>query len=330
MIDWSWWERAKDAPHLIGKTPELTVTTEPRAGFFRTRFKGKEWEPVHIWQEDDGSWQARRNGRAVEADAIWTYACRYPISQEVYEAVAERGEPWPDSDPTVAAALAKPGHNLGDEFETLKDEIDSAEAGADRYKGISNEEQAGRAQSLRARLNELSGQADKLREAAKKPHLEAGKQIDAKWMPLVKSAKAIADTIKREIEAYQTIKLQEQRRLEAERRQEELRRQAEEERLAKEVRAAEEAGRVPVVPPTPAPLPEVQPLVPDTIKGNYGRAATVGVEIVVDAITDQDALYQSLREHPDLKACLLDLAKRALKAGRIVPGITTMERAKIS
>jgi hypothetical protein len=327
---WAWWEAALATPKLIGIAPSLQIHDgDPQQGFYKTRWKGKNWEPVAIWREED-TWFALRNGRGVDANEIWTWVCRFPITSEAYDrAVAGGG--WADDDPSVAAALAKPGHNLGDEFETLKDEIDSAEAGADLYKGIDSDERVGRAQSLRARLNELAGKADKLREAAKKPHLEAGKKVDAQWMPLVKSAKAIADTIRWEIEKYQTLKLQEQRKLEALRQRELDRIAREEEVLKAKIAEAEAAGLTPVVPPTPAPLPEIVPVfVPDKIKGNYGRAATLGTEIVVTGITDQDALYQSLRDHPDLRACLLDLAKRALKAGRIVPGITTEERAKIS
>jgi hypothetical protein len=294
---WHWWSMALANQKDIGKPP-LTITTEPQQGFYKTKYKNGPWEPVAIWKEGD-KWIALRSGKSVDADAIWTWCCRNPISAEAYEqAVAGRG--WDDDDPTVAAAMGGPGHNVGNitDFEILKSEIESAEAGIDSYKGISTDEQAGRAQSLRARLNELAGQADKLREGLKKPHLEAGKAIDAQWMPLVKSPKAMADTLRREIEVYQTHKLREQRRLEAER------------------QAGEEA-----VPPPP---------VADKVKGSYGRAASVTTELVVTTITDQDALYGALRDHPDLKACLLNLAQRGVRAGHSLPGITVEERAKIS
>jgi hypothetical protein len=197
------------------------------------------------------------------------------------------------------------GHNVGDtdDIETLADQIESAKQGAEAYRDIESEEQAAKAQSLRARLNELSGQADKKREAYKKPHLEAGKAIDQKWMPLVKEAKGIADQLRKYIEVFKTAQLL-QRRLEERQREE----------------AAQNAATV------PPPLPPVD----TTIKGSYGRAATVGTELVVTAITDQDAVYQFFRDNPDLQACLFKLAQWGIKAQLAVPGITTEERAKIS
>jgi len=51
---------------------------------------------------------------------------------------------------------------------------------------------------------------------------------------------------------------------------------------------------------------------------------------VVTAITDQDALYRFLRDHPDLKNCMFDLAKRAVAKGHDVPGVETQEQARVA
>jgi hypothetical protein len=56
-------------------------------------------------------------------------------------------------------------------------------------------------------LLELSGEADKQREGLKRPIIDAGKAIDAKWQPLVKKAKDFADTIRAAISAWETTKL---------------------------------------------------------------------------------------------------------------------------
>ena len=105
----------------------------------------------------------------------------------------------------------RPSFSVAD---VLRDQIDAAKAGVGTYAKISDDETAGKAQSLRSRLNELSGEADKKREALKRPHLEAGKAIDKEWQPLVKSAKEAADGIRSALSAYETDKLARQRRAE--------------------------------------------------------------------------------------------------------------------
>jgi hypothetical protein len=296
---WAWWEDA-----LTGRIGNITTT--PEWGYYKTKTKAGPWEPVAIWQDEQGNWYARRNNRPVEADEVWTWCCRHPITHDAYEQAVESGK-WADDDPTVVSMI---GHNVGDDLEALRDQIENAAVGAEAYLTITTDDQAGKAQSLRARMNELAGTADKAREKLKRPHLEAGKAVDAEWMPLVRDAKAIADLLRKGIEAYQTVKLQEQRRLEAERRREE--------------EAARRAGEEVVAPPPPPPIE-------DKVKGTYGRAATVGVETVVAEVTDQDALYKYMRDRSEVLACLTELARRAVKAGRTdIPGIKLEERAKIS
>jgi hypothetical protein len=239
------------------------------------------------------------------------------------------GEGWPDDEPTVASMI---GHNVGDvsDIDLLRDQIEAAKQGAEVYETIDSNDMAGKAQSLRARMNELAGNVDKKREELKAPHLKAGKAIDAEWMPLVKEAKGVADWLAKAIGAFRDRQRLERQRLELERQREEAARQREEEQARETARAALEAGRPVVIPPAPEPLPPLPPPPDDRVKGNYGRAAHVATVRVVTAITDQDALYSSLREHPDLRACLLDLAQRALRAGHEPPGVTIEERAKVS
>jgi hypothetical protein len=327
MNDWSWWQSALENPREIGKSLKVSVDS-PEVGFFKTRYKGKQWEPCALWQDEDGKWIALRNGKPVDAMALWNWVCRTPVSAEEYER-ALSGNGWSDDDPVVAAAIGI-GHNVGSDIDALRDQIEAAKEGADAYYGIENDAQAGRAQSLRARMNELAGEADKKREELKKPHFEAGKKIDKEWMPLIKEAKAVADMLRQRITDYETLKLRERQRLEAERQRAEQERLAEEERARETARLALEAGRPVVVPPAPAPLPPLPPAPETTLKGNYGRAASIGVEKVIAEITDMDALFQWLRNDPDMTAYLLYLAQRAVKAGHEVPGVRIEERARVS
>lgn len=320
---WAFWRAALKNPAEIGKS--LPVHDgDACQGYWRARNRDKTFDPVAIfYPEGSDVLVAYRNGREVRAEDVWSFCCRYPVTYEAYNnALAGKG--WPDDDAIVAAQVAPPapGDNSGevDEATTIADQIESALAGMAAYAKIADDTTAAKALSLRNRLNELSNQADKIRTKQKEPHLEAGKAVDAKWQPLVKKAKAGADAVKNAIADFETEKLRKQR--------EEERRQAEELRKQQEAAsAAEPAGEAPQVetmvasPPAAAPAP---------IKPTYGKAASVGVKIVVDEVKDWLALAAYMIEHPDLRAKLLELAQRALDAGRTnVPGITTQEKATV-
>ncbi|WP_133676435.1 hypothetical protein [Aquamicrobium defluvii] len=255
---------------------------------------------------------------ADHADEIWTWCCDWPISEEAYRSVAENGEAWPGSDPVVQEQVAGAGHNSGeiDEAEAFADQVDAAEKGKDAYARIADDEQLAAAQSLRSRLLELKSEGEKKHKREKEPHLEAGRAVDKKWLPNVKRAQAAADAIRASMNTYETEKLRKQREAEAA-------------RLTAEIAARKEADKA----NAPAPVeqqPEPVAAAPTPIRGSYGRAASVSVVNVVTAITDQDALYRFLKDHPDLKNCMFDLAKRAVAKGHTVPGVTVEEQAKVA
>jgi hypothetical protein len=312
---------------------------DPQPGFYRKRTgKAAGYVPVAIWPQG-GKMVALVDGKEADAAEIWSYVCQYPILEEWYRARMV-GQPWPDESAAVTASLAPPpsGHNNPptDEAEILQGQIEAASAGAAEYHEISDDATASKAQSLRSRLLELSGNADKLREDRKRPHLEAGKAIDAKFMPLVKVAKAAADGIRSALSAHETRKAREADR---------IRREAEEARLKAEreaaqlrgeaenaAREAENAGLP--APAPPAPIPEPEPPAPApvpeaavAIRGAYGRAAAVKV-VKVAKVVDQDAAYMAMRTHKELVELIAKLAQRAAVAGVEVAGVeVTEERA---
>lgn len=326
IIDpWTWWQAALKNPAKIGSKELPVHDSDPRQGYFRVRYgKDKPFEPVAIWKDEDGKWLAYRSGREVNAEAIWTSCCRNPVTHAAYLAAVD-GKGWPDDDKVVALQVvpAEPsiGDNSGevDQSETLKDQIDAALAGMTAYAKVSDDETAAKALSLRNRLNELSGQAEKIRVKQKEPHLEAGKAVDAKWQPLVKSAKAGADKVRDAIGSWETEKL---------RRQREADRKAEDARRAAEEAAREHQGDTAVIdaPATVAPAETA----PAPIKASYGKAASVSVKNVVKDVTDWKALAIYMCEHPVMQDTLRTLAQRALDAGRTnIPGITTEEKAAV-
>lgn len=324
---WAWWRAALANPKEIGKS--LKMTTTPEQGFYRRRLiKDGPWVPVAIWFDTkSGKWLATRTvdgaDRDVIADDEWTHCGSRPITLEEYERVAERGEEWSDVEPEVGRQrrMPKPGDNeTASEVEILRDQIDSSLKAMGDYAEIKDADHAGKAQSLRARLNELSNTADKHREAEKRPHLDAGKAVDKQWMPLVTDAKDGANKLRKALEVFETKKLQEQRK-----REEDARRADEEARRRAEAPSFEDFGTVaPQAPPPAESAPET------TIKGAYGRAASIGSEFVVTSFDDYDKLYGYMKDRPEVRACLEDLARRAVKAGRRdIPGITIGEKATV-
>lgn len=316
---WAWWQNA-----LKGEFGPIHEN-DPQQGYYRVRRKGEPWEPVAIfYPEGSDELVAYRNGREVRPDDIWSWCCRFPVTFDAYTAAVD-GKGWPDDDKVVAEQVkAEPtiGDNSAtiDEAEVLKDQIEAALAGMQAYAKIADDGAAAKALSLRNRLNELSGQADKIRVKQKEPHLEAGKAVDAKWQPLVKSAKAGADKVRDAIGSWETEKLRRQR--EAERKAEEDRRAAEE--------AARQAAPSGEVMEAEAPAPAAVEVAPAPIRATYGKSASVSVKNVVKEVTDYKALAIYMCEHPTLQETLRQLAQRALDAGRTnIPGIITEEKAAV-
>jgi hypothetical protein len=310
---WAWWRAALANPKEIGRS--LPVHDgEPNTGFFRVRYaKDKAFEPVAIWMEN-GQWLAYRSGREVSARDIWVSCCRHPVEYQAYNDAMD-GKGWPDDDQVVAKQVQPPapGDNSGavDRAETLADQIESALKGKGAYAKITDDETAAKALSLRNRLNELSNQADKVREEEKKPHLLAGKAVDARWQPLVKKAKTGADEVKAAISAWETEKLRKSR--------EEARRREEEAQWANAAPEAEIAS-----------VDSTVAAAPVSIKPTYGKAASVSVKLVVKDVTDFSKLYTYFANRSEVQDLLRSLAQKELDAGRTaVPGITTAEEAKI-
>ncbi|OVE94504.1 hypothetical protein B7W85_13205 [Allorhizobium ampelinum] len=310
-------------PSKVGSKDLPVHDGDPHIGYYRTKNRDKTFDPVAIFYPDGSNEMvAYRNGREVSPIDIWTWCCRYPVTYEAYnEAVAGNG--WADDPKTVIANIAPKdaviGDNSGDvdEADTLKDQIEAALAGAKAFADITDDEAAAKALSLRNRLNELSGQADKIREKEKKPHLKAGQAIDARWNPLVKSAKAGADEVKSKIAAWETEKLRQRRQEEA--------------RIASQITydADTQSAQSPIRGDTKSP-PAISSVDSGKIKAAYGKSASVAVATVVDQVTDWPALAVYMSSHSECQEVLLKLAQRAIDAGRTnVPGITIKEIAKV-
>lgn len=315
---WTNWQRRLAKENLPIHDAEVD------SGYWRIKRKDKatgksRYVAAAFWRNPDGTFQGVIDGQDVDerrASEQWMWAVENPITEAEFRKV-EAGGDWSDMHVDAPAPNGRGiGDNSGtvDEAELIREQIASATAGAAAYAEIKDDATLVRAQTLRSRLLELSSEADAKREALKRPHFEAGKAIDATWQPMVKSAKAVADTIRAAMAKWETAKLKVQREAQ--------------EKIDAANRAAVVADAKANKPP-PAPIAPPPPPAPTTIKGASGKAAHVGTIKVVTGITDQDALYRYLHDESDLQAVMLTLARKYVKLGNTVPGVTVEDQADV-
>lgn len=325
---WAWWQAAIANPAEIGKS--LPVHDgDPQQGFYRVKSsRDGKWLPVAIWYQD-GEWIALRNGAEVRADEIWTWVCRNPISDAAYEK-ALAGNGWNDEPPTPARGM---GDNLPDDpCERLKVELEGEKEGVAEFlkKPISSQSEADKSAVWAKRLSELFNSADKHFRAEKDPIVKAGKDMDEKWR-WREEAKALSTQLKRHMDDY----LREQQRIEQERQRkardeaERIRRAAEEaaisarqseneyeqakaDRLAREAAAAEKDA-----------------------EGHNAAAGRTGAKVslrtfVSAKVTDYQAAATALvdMQHKEFLEFINQLANRAVRADRTLPGVERVEEQR--
>lgn len=317
----NWWTDA-----LKGVRGPITAD-DPKSGFYCSQRKDRRTkeitrQPVAYWYDsNDGSLRCHRSGRDVpELDAreAWPFCSQRPITEQTYHDVLA-GKPWPDIAATAGAVAVDETKELD---EILADEIEAAKAGMAEFAKIESDEQAALAQSLRARLTELKGKAEKEYEAANRPLLDQQKALRTKWFPLKEAAEAAALTIRRAQEAWESFKREQARKAEQER-----------QRIVKEMEEKSEKavaeGKEPL-PPIPSGNPPLSNAPPPStqIKGGQGRAASVSVYQHVVSI-DEDKVFAQFKGNATLTALLTELAQKAIKAGVPVPGAVTEERTAV-
>jgi hypothetical protein len=284
--EFTWWHQA-----LLGTRGPIDADN-PKAGFYRSKNKDKSLSAVAIWYDTNtGELRYQDNGRDVSdqiARERWPYISKRPISEKIFWTFRDTGK-WIDVDDV---AQAEPNDNGGSDVLVLAKDIDALKVSAAKYAKIESDEGMVLAQSVRAKLQEVGGKADKLRVAEKEPHLEASREVDARWQPMIKIAKAAADGIRKAMQDWNDIKLA----------------------AAAKAQMSEQK--------TNLPLPSVQ------VAGGGGRAAHVGTKDVVTDI-DLDLVFQQFRLERELSDVLFMLAQRAVNAGIPVPGAIVEKKSAI-
>jgi hypothetical protein len=283
---WSWWHQA-----LAGKRGPIHAD-EPKAGFYRSKNQDKTLSAVAIWYDSQtGELRYQDNGRDISdqiARERWPFVSRRPITEKTFWTFRDTGK-WIDVDD---AAQCEPDDIAGSDVLVLAKDISALKDSAAKYSKIESDEGMVLAQSLRAKLQEVGGNADKLRVAEKEPHLEASREVDAKWQPMIKMAKTSAGGILKAMEDWNNIK------------------------LAAAAKAQMSGQKTNLPPPS------------SQVRGGGVRAAHVGVKDVVTDI-DLDKAFVQFRDDPTLIVLFFKLAQQAVDAGIAVPGATIEKRSAI-
>lgn len=325
---WAWYFAALKNPEEIGKS--IPLHHEPNQGYFRVLDKRSgRWQPVAIfYPENSDQLVAYRDGKEVAADEVWTFACRHPITHDAYvKAIAGEGF---DDEPPAPRGI---GDNSGatEPIDQIRIELSGeAEQMAEFLaKPVETQAAADTLGIWAKRLTDLRKRADGEREREKAPHLQACRDVDDRWRPLITQADDLAKQAKRHVEPFliaeKRRKDEEARkaREQAERLREmakeatrdakderdlnernELLRQAEEAEKAAEARIAS-AGRT----------------------GARVSVRTVKVGVVLDYQKAAAALVAM--KHPDLMECIHTLAQRAARSGMAFEGMEVREEEKV-
>lgn len=292
---------------LAGK--EVAISADhPQPGYYKARKgKGGPWTPVAIW-EKDGALVARFGPEMANPLDIWTWCSGNPVAKDDAKHAFEHGM-FP----------GEIGHNSGDL--SLLEEIDDAVKQTRAWlakNAITDKVTADTAANMRARLLDLAKKADAEREEKKKPHLLAGRAVDAEYMPQIDMAKGGANELRDTLTIWM-------RKEEAKARAEaEAARKVELERVEKERAELLKANPMAeYTEPLPAPPPPIEP--PKVQAGGQaGRKAHMRTQVRYE-IEDYAAALAHVKDHKDVIAAVEKACFAQAKAGATVPGIKRIE-----
>jgi hypothetical protein len=324
------------------------------------------WEPVAIFISDDGLAGLIGSGDAIRdlteeeiyGEQLWSWINNRPITYEVYQAVAERGEPWPDSKEVQLAATmgveAIPAANreVNRSDNAPPDEVDNRPGYVIAAEAIDKAIAVSKAHVVKDlasaeiglgivnRIAELRLKAKRDGEAEYKPLYAQYKNLLDAWKPPVDRA----DTEeKRQTANINGWKRAEEKRLKDEAAKAEAERariaaEAEKARIAREEaeqRIADRAianGEPPSMAEAPfeVEMPEPEPVKPAPVQpttvalvGTYGRRKLRETPVEPTfTIDDYDAVYNHFKNLESVKSCLAILVKAAVKSNITVPGVT--------
>lgn len=286
------------------------------------------YTPVALFLDGGTLIGVRGNGEEMTPDQVvdsWTWFCSHAIPYELYQAVAERGEPWPEIAEPANEAVAElvervieRDHNQPPEVlpeVAAAESIDNA-IGAAKGLPVTTADEAAIAAGAANIIRDRRLAVEKIAKARVTPLQLAYEAEREKYLPLVKRAKEAESAIRVKVAEFEAA---ERRRVAAEQLAA-LERQREIDEAA--ARAADRA----IAAGEPEAPPEVEdvviPQAPARVQPTVGTYKPRQVEKWhFDGVEDFDALYAAIKDSPELKAAMTAVAKAMVTAGRDVPGV---------
>jgi hypothetical protein len=321
-------------PSIDNPASQHRDTEEHVDGFWRIMgAKTKPDYPVAIWERGT---VLVKIGRKAEIDrespegqdffsSSWFKCCA--VTEEDYQRALDTGF-WPDGKPSRQMSeeekLGLPpagdeGSNSAPIFEVLEEQINALLDKARGITKVSTQEEADTVSGFMDQIKKLADRADKERSAEKTPHDEAGKAVQAKWLPIIEPARNARKYLDRLRQGFLAAE-QDRLNREAAERQRELEQQA----IADAQAEAEERGEDPrAIDPAEVYVPEVQPE-RAAAGSQFGRSTGLRMKKVA-VIVDRDKLIAHLHDDDDFIAYLQKRADSAVRAKVKLPGVESKE-----
>ena len=305
--DWKWYLDA-----LGGNRGPLTKG-DPKTGYYR---QGPD-TAVAIWRQDQTLCcikTVRSEGGTVrhyypddidKIDETFGFACVNPITHEAYEAFVATAK-WPEETGVPEAeeiAEDLPAHErAAAAIVALKSAYTDWLASIDGK--INSDEDDAKAATFADRIGKIKSKAEDTRKTEKEPFLQGGRDVDARWKPIVDDADAAKKTFLAPTLDYRKRRAAEER----------AKREAEIARQRAEQAQQKDAGEM----PAPVSMPP--------------KRATGLRTVRVCEITDLQSLALQIAQMNDppgefLDACRI-IARRLIEAGIQVKGARIVEEKR--
>jgi hypothetical protein len=283
---------------LEGQFAAVTET-EPQCGFYRVKSAGDFWLPVAIFLEQDMLWAMVGKEEASAAEghvrATWLRCAMHPVTENMYRHAVKTGT-WPGDAPAERGIGDNNPPEGYAELAVMLAGQASEMRGWLQDRTITSQEDADRCERWANDFLKLKKQAEAEHKVEKEPHLKAGREVDAKYKPLIDLASKCARALKEAATTYL------------------LARQAEKRAAAAQMIARGD--------PAPARF-ETRA----TTSGSSGRKLALRTHKFAE-IQDWDAAIAFFKDNPELREVVQRLADKCAQVGAPVPGVTFKEEQR--
>lgn len=281
-----YWLRRQDGV----KPPPPFHDGHPQPGLYRTF---GDLEPVRIIELEGKVLVLVNEVVSDEPNQVWLKCGRNDVSFEAYNHRVGAGR-WPGASPGI-------GDNKAPELppeDALPVEVEKATEWLATVGELKSDVEAHNAANRAATIAELRLKVEKIHKEEKAPHKTICDEVDARYLPKVKTAQLIYASLKAAITRYDVgkrVAIAKQEKIEA---------------LAHAKAAAANAA------PPSAPIA--------TAYGNVGRKVSVKAKPIA-RIIDQDTVYQFFKSDPVVVDLLQKLAQRSLDSGIVPTGVESVD-----